>query len=390
MNQNSKTTTRRMRTLIIGAGIAGLTLAALMRQRGEEPLVIERELSLDDLGYMLGLYPMGARVLFGLGLHEKYMAHSISMYHYNIGNGKGKIIREYSLQDVAKRYGPIQGISRGQLVSLLLEALDDLPIHFGTTVTALRQRGEVVEVEFSDGSSSDFDLVVAADGLHSHTRRTILSENEYAYWSTGWGGWVFWDDLGEAQLDTYTEYWGAGRFLGLYPVKDRLGIFIGGPTSKTKNVSMEKFIEDVMRRFEHPVLPSGNTLKPDSSDDPFYWDFHDCRSAVWRKGRIILLGDAATGFIPTAGVGATMAMESAAALNDELSRTGTERVEQALDLYEKRHRKRVESAQESSRQLGKMMFVNSPLLAWGRDQLLNFYTLEELVRSIAKLADEPI
>jgi FAD-dependent urate hydroxylase len=389
METNQHPSTRRPRTLIIGAGIAGLTLAALMRQRGETPVIIEREDAIADKGYMLGLYPMGARVLYGLGLHEKYMDSSTSMFHYNIGNGKGEIICEYSLQDVAQRYGPIQGISRGQLVNLLLEGLDDLPIHFGTTATALRQRGEVVEVEFSDGSSADFDLVVAADGLHSDTRRMILNKNEYAYWSTGWGGWVFWADPGETQSDTYTEYWGAGRFLGLYPVKDHLGIFIGGPTSTTQETSMENFTERVMERFEHPVLLGGNDLKPDSPD-PFFWDFHDCRSAVWRKGRIVLLGDAATGFIPTAGVGATMAMESAAALNDELSRTDARRVEQALDLYEKRHRKRVEAAQESSRQIGRMMFVNSPLLAWGRDRLLNFYTIEELVRAIAKLADEPI
>ena len=30
-----------MRTLIVGGGVAGLTLAALVRQRGEEPTVIE-------------------------------------------------------------------------------------------------------------------------------------------------------------------------------------------------------------------------------------------------------------------------------------------------------------------------------------------------------------
>ena len=50
----------QLRTLIIGGGVAGLTLAALMRQRGERPLVIERQKSFDDLGYMLGLYYLGS------------------------------------------------------------------------------------------------------------------------------------------------------------------------------------------------------------------------------------------------------------------------------------------------------------------------------------------
>ncbi|MCA9908486.1 MAG: FAD-dependent monooxygenase [Anaerolineae bacterium] len=384
----SNSNTRRPRTLIVGAGIAGLTLAALMRQRGEEPVVVERESAIADKGYMLGLYPMGARVLHGLGLHDQYMERSISMLHYHIGNGKGEIIREYSLEDIAERYGAIQGISHGELVALLLEGVGDLPIRFGTTVTALHPHDEEVEVTFSDGSSTDFDLVVAADGLHSATRQMILDEKEYTYWSTGWGGWVFWLEPGAARLDTWVEYWGAGKFLGLYPVKDHLAAFIGGPTATAKEMGLEKYIAHVIGSFEQPVLP-GRQVQPDSSD-AYFWDFHDCRSAVWRKGRVVLLGDAATGFIPTAGVGASMAMESAAALSDELSRTDAKRVEQALDLYEKRHRKRVESAQESSRQLGKMMFIKSSPLAWERNQLLKFYTVEELVRSIAKIADEPI
>lgn len=85
-----------------------------------------------------------------------------------------------------------------------------------------------------------------------------------------------------------------------------------------------------------------------------------------------------------------MAMESAAALNDELSRTSATYVEQALDLYEQRHRQRVEMARTNSRQLGQMMFVASPALTWLRDQLLPFYTLKMLVRDIAKLMEQPI
>ena len=377
-----------MHILIIGAGIAGLTLAALLHQRGLQPVVIEREPSAAGQGYMLGLYPMGASVLYGLGLHDKYKQQSTSMLHYNIGNGHGEVIRQYSLSGVAQRYGPIRGISRRELIGLLREGLGDLPVRYETTVTALQPHAEQVEAVFSDGSHDAFDLVVAADGLHSDTRRMLLTDDQYAYWNTGWGGWVFWIDPGENRLDTYAEYWGAGRFLGLYPVKDRLGVFIGGPASVARSMGMDAFIQHTLESFTHPVL-SIERLQAGSSD-AYFWDFHDCRASIWHKGRIVLLGDAATGFIPTAGVGASMALESAAALNDELSRTDAGRVEQALRLYEKRHRQRVEAAQKSSRQMGKMMFVQSPLLAWGRDQLLRFYTVEQLVSTVADIADEPI
>jgi hypothetical protein len=55
-----------------------------------------------------------------------------------------------------------------------------------------------------------------------------------------------------------------------------------------------------------------------------------------------------------------------------------------------RRRKRAEAAQDDSRHLGSMMFVDSLPLAWGRDQLLKFYSLEMLAKQIAKSLDEPI
>jgi 2-polyprenyl-6-methoxyphenol hydroxylase-like FAD-dependent oxidoreductase len=203
----------RIRTLIIGAGIGGLTLASLMKQRGEQPLIIEREEKINDRGYMLGIYPMGSNVLHGLRLHQAFMRESVSMTQYHIGNGKGEIIREYSLEEVTLKYGSIQGISRGKLIDLLQTGAGGLPIRFGTTVTQINQRDDEVEVALSDGSTERFDLVVAADGLHSQTRSMILDKDEFDYWNTGWGGWVFWADSAAVSEDTYVEYWGAGRFL---------------------------------------------------------------------------------------------------------------------------------------------------------------------------------
>lgn len=378
-------TNDRMHVLIIGAGVAGLTLAALLRQRGQAPLVIEREPSLANRGYMLGLYPLGSRVLQGLGLYDQYLAQSVTLRRYCIHNGRGACVRDYNLQAVNQRFGPIQGISRGGLIDLLQQGVGDLPLRPGATVKELNQRDDKVCVSFSDGSARDFDLVVGADGMHSETRRMVLAESEYAYRDTGWGGWAFWVDSSLAPQDTFAAYWGAGRFLGLYPVRDQLGVFVGGPVSQIQSLGLMEFSRYVQQRFKSPV-PALDCVPADS----FFWKFHDCRCKHWHRGRVILLGDAAVGFLPTAGVGASMAMESAAALNDELSRTNAERVEQALTLFERRHRGRVERAQAGSRKLGRMMFVRSRVLSAARDQLLRFYSVERLVRGIAEIMEEPI
>ncbi len=85
-----------------------------------------------------------------------------------------------------------------------------------------------------------------------------------------------------------------------------------------------------------------------------------------------------------------MAMESAAVLNDELTRTDSQQLDRALRNYVQRRQRRVESAQDSSRKMGTMMFVGSTPLAWIRNQLVKIYTLGMFVKSISDLMNEPI
>ena len=65
-----------MRVLIVGAGIAGLTLSALLRQKGIKPQIVDRASDFAQAGYMLGLFPMGNRVLHGLGTRDSSRASS--------------------------------------------------------------------------------------------------------------------------------------------------------------------------------------------------------------------------------------------------------------------------------------------------------------------------
>ncbi|MGD8280273.1 MAG: NAD(P)/FAD-dependent oxidoreductase [Gemmatimonadota bacterium] len=384
---------RRLHILIVGGGVAGLTLAALLRQQGLEPMIVERSDEEGEAsGYMLGLYYLGARVLHGLGLFEAYADLSVPMRRYEIRNGRGHLVHGYDLEEMARRVGPLRGISRTSLIRLLEEALGDLTVRRGITVEMLRQDAGGVVVQLSDGTQHTFDAVVGADGLHSSTRSSILAAGEYDYWDTDWAGWVSWVDPSLAPADTYVECWGAGRFVGLYPAKERLGVFLGGPATMLEGGRSIDFAARVSADLDDAeagaVAGALESLQP--SGDEFFWKLHDCRCKRWRNGRVALLGDAATGFLPTAGIGASMAMEGAAVLADELSRCDARWVEHSLDLYEERHRSRAESAQQSSRDLGRLMFVESSPLAWGRDQLVKHYSLERLVQSIATMMDEPI
>jgi len=91
-----------------------------------------------------------------------------------------------------------------------------------------------------------------------------------------------------------------------------------------------------------------------------------------------------------AGIGASMAMESAAVLADELSRAGAAEIPLALANYQKRRRKRVEAAQDDSRKLARRMFASRGPMSWLRNRALRFMSLESLAKNIVKMLDEPI
>jgi 2-polyprenyl-6-methoxyphenol hydroxylase-like FAD-dependent oxidoreductase len=119
--------------------------------------------------------------------------------------------------------------------------------------------------------------------------------------------------------------------------------------------------------------------------DAYYWSLTDCRSDAWSVGRVVLLGDAAAGFLPTAGIGAGMAMESAWVLGGLLAGTAPDGVPDVLRRYEAAQRPRVEAAQANSRQLARLMFLRGRTLSALRNTVARFVPLRAALRPIVEL-----
>src|SRR5690606_6125719 len=97
--------------------------------------------------------------------------------------------------------------------------------------------------------------------------------------------------------------------------------------------------------------------------DPYYWPLDDARTTRWTTPHTVLLGDAAAGFLPTAGIGAGMAMESAWMLARMLAHAPEVDLPALLTEYERVQKPRVEAAQGNSRALARLMFRRSRTLA---------------------------
>jgi salicylate hydroxylase len=376
----------RLRVLVVGAGIAGLTLAQLLRGRGLHPVLVERAGPDAPSGYMLALVPLVDPVLAELALTEAYRDRSVPMGRYRIRSRHGAIVREYRMGRLLDAYGDYRGIGRGDLMDVLGEPGGT--VSHGVTVAALKQRADAATAVFAgaDVAEAEFDAVIAADGLHSATRGLVLEPEQVSGYDTDWGGWVVWLDA-DADTDLGEELWGTGWFVGTYPVRDRLGVILCGPR-ETADEGPAALVAKIREQAPDAGERMRRVLSAAADGrDSYYWPLYDRHSAAWASGRIALLGDAAAGFLPTAGIGAGMAIESAWVLAHHLTASEHGGVSAALRGYEQAQRPRVEAAQKNSRQLAPMMFNSSPVAAAVRDTAARFVPLGVALRPIQKLLD---
>ncbi|GAA4661349.1 FAD-dependent oxidoreductase [Streptomyces youssoufiensis] len=375
----------RPRVLVVGAGAAGLTLAQLLRRQGLHPVLVEKAAPDAAAGYMLALMPLADPVLDALGAMDAYLSRSTPMRRYRIRGRHGQPLREYPMDRLLSEAGHYRGISRGALMDVLASPGGTVTHH--TTVTAIEQTPTTAHVTLDARGRSyagAFDLVVAADGLHSTTRQLLLAPTEVSTYDTGWGGWVGWAEP-DAEPDLGWEIWGTGAFIGTYPVKDRVGVIVCGPRDATRHgprpfvARARAGLDGVDARLERALHQVAY------GDETYFWPLTDCRAARWTDGRVVLLGDAAAGFLPTAGIGACMAMESAGVLGAHLAGATPDEVPRRLRGYERAQRPRVEAAQSNSRGLAKLMFRDSRAYSVARDLAFRRAPLEAAIRPIRRL-----
>lgn len=352
----------KLRILIAGGGIAGLTLAAALEQRGMTADVIERAQGYGGVGYVLGLWPSGLNVLYSLGMREALLDISLPCGAYSAIDRRDRQMLSADFSDMVRGYGDMFYMERAGLIDVLLRSVQR-PVTFGKTITAIAERGDCAVVTFSDDTQAEYDAVVGADGLRSSVRQLAFGDVPLTY--HGITGWAFWTDV---QIGNDTkEFYANGRFMGFYPSKERTCCFAAmaarrdtADDSETRRQRLEGVFAD-FPEFARGALQS--------STDASIWhdDFLDVRVKRWTGGRVALLGDAAHAVLPTAGVGASLAIESAYVLADELSRSGSESISAALSRYEARRRRRADGVQRQSRQMAWMIRTSVPGSAVLRD-----------------------
>jgi 2-polyprenyl-6-methoxyphenol hydroxylase-like FAD-dependent oxidoreductase len=380
-----------MRVLIVGGGMAGWTLAGLLRQRGITPTLVERVAEYTPVGFWIGLYPFSANTLRETGMFDRYAKGSLPQEHYIMRDSDGRDLQDMSFAEVLGRiHGFMGGLHRADLLDILRDGGAGAEIRMGTSVTTLEQSDDIVHVTFSDSTTGEFDVVLACDGIHSATRALLTGDAQEGLTDWGYTAFTWWTPRQDAVAHNCVEYWGAGGLFGLYPLSDRINAIAGMPTPQgLADMTQEQIVAAVREHFADYPEPVRTALAHAADDTVFPWAMVDQKAKDWIHGRVALVGDAATGFLPTAGVGASNAIKSAAVLADELGRADAATIPLALSLWEKRTRPKVEANQAASRTLAKMMFVKGHTVAKVRDTMLKHYPVEKVAKDVLHSNTEP-
>jgi 2-polyprenyl-6-methoxyphenol hydroxylase-like FAD-dependent oxidoreductase len=351
-----------MRILIVGGGLGGMALAVFLQQRGLSYQLMERAADFSEQGFALGLWSNGRAMLNRLGLAEAFDAAGTPIDFYQIRGGGGRLLRTIPLSKFRDRYGSgyVQ-VSRQRLHAMLMSQVDAVNLRTGTAVTPLTQTSAGVRVRFEStipvaGSEDGYDVVVGADGVRSAVRAAAMRPGLERF--SGWRSWYGWIDRSHVPPGTMVEYLAPGRCAALFDDAGSgraLGVFFAaqppGEPAETA-AAVRHLFQKTPPALQAALESAGDSVRVGA-------DLATVRLARWSAGRVVLIGDAAHAFEPHNGLGASMAMEDAVVLADELAavRDGASTIEVALAAYERRRRGRVAAAQRISDQIRRLAFI---------------------------------
>lgn len=180
-----------MKIAIIGAGIAGLTLALNLKQKGIEARVFERVSEVKEIGVGITLLPHAMREFTELGLGAALQAQGIENLESCFFNRFGQLLYKEPRGKYAGYQYPEVGIHRGRLHLVLFQAararLGDAHITTNRTCVGVEQNAGSATARFietSTGKTADSfiaDAVIACDGINSAIRQQFYPDEQVAF-----------------------------------------------------------------------------------------------------------------------------------------------------------------------------------------------------------------
>ena len=372
--------------LIVGGGPTGITLAILLAKRGVSVIVAEKEAQIYPLPRAAHIDHEGMRILQEAGVADAVMATSRRASRYDFLNAKGDLLLRFEGGD---QVGPggwpaanmihqpsVEAELRGALSALpnarlnpcweLQSFADD---GAGVTVTLATPQGEkILRARY----------LVGADGARSPVRQAAG---------------IMFDDLNfeepwlvvDVLVDDYSRLPTANLQL-CDPRRPTTCVLMGEgrhrwefmilPGESSEQVSADAFVEKLLEPWD---VKGAVRLERTA-----VYTFRARIAAQWRKGRVILAGDAAHQTPPFAGQGMCSGLRDAANLAWKLTAvTQGKAADSLLGSYQLERAPHLRATIDMAIMMGKTVCITSKWGALLRDLKFKF------ARALGKLPDGP-
>jgi len=355
--------------VIVGAGPSGLTLANILGLQGVRTLVVEERDTLIDYPRGVGLDDEALRTFQSIGLVEQILPHTVPNQILRFFDARRRLLAEMAPLDARfgwpKRNGFVQPLVDAELYAGL-DRFDHVEVRFGHRMATCSTDDDGVTVEFETGQPPvRARYVVGCDGGRSTTRRLMGVSFDGTTSSTRWLVVdVANDPLGHPNSE-----------VGADPARPYVSIAIAHG----------------IRRFEFMIHPDETDQQ---ADDPAFvrkmlaqrvphpervemirhrvYTHHSRIAGSFRKGRLLLAGDAAHLMPVWQGQGYNSGIRDAANLGWKLAAVVSGRADdRLLDTYDVERRKHARAMIDLSTLVGRVISPTNRRVAALRDRVIH-------------------
>jgi 2-polyprenyl-6-methoxyphenol hydroxylase-like FAD-dependent oxidoreductase len=346
------------RVLVVGGGFSGMSAAIELRKRGVDVDLVEIDPHWRNYGAGISLGGATLRAFRQLGILDEFLAQGCATDNVEIRLPHGPVVATLPTPRIAGPDVPGGGaIMRPVLARILADATRaaGVNVRLGTTFTEIDGRPEHVEVSFTDGQRSRYDLVIGADGLHSKVRQTVFPDAPKPRYT----GQAVWRAVVARSPDikTVTMWPGPTIKPGVNPVSEtEMYVFITEPRPASgEHIPPEELaprMRALLDGFPDPVLQGVRAQLGAGSQIVFRPIDSLLVPQPWFRGRVVLIGDTVHATTPHLAAGACIGIEDALVLAEELERASE--VEGALVAFQDRRWSRCRMVVENSARLGEI------------------------------------
>ena len=377
--------------VVIGAGPVGLTLANILGLQGVSTLVVEERDTLIDYPRGVGLDDESLRTFQAIGLVDHVLPHTVPNQILRFVDAKRRILAEMAPPDARfgwpKRNGFVQPLVDAELLRGL-DRFEHVEVRWGRSMASYTEAADAVTVELaSDGGPTSVraQYVVGCDGGRSATRRLMGVSFDG---TTSPTRWLVVDIANDPLGHPNSE-------VGADPARPYASISIA---HGIRRFEFMIHADETDEQAEDPAfltqMLASMVPHPDRVDVIRHrlYTHHSRIAGAFRKGRLLLAGDAAHLMPVWQGQGYNSGIRDAINLGWKLAAVVNGYAGDALlDTYDVERRKHARAMIDLSTMVGRVISPTNRRVAAARDLLVRSASIvPSLKRYVLEMRFKPM